>query len=132
VTEIRIRQDHQQGYEIDLAQAIAYVRDGRDEDGDRVCRVVITEVYTEDTDGGLDCNRRPILHKAGEYVFGRQVEIGAREVRFGRSADATISWASSGQQTPAEAKVYAEMVTLAATIAEAANKAAAKAVEQDA
>jgi hypothetical protein len=122
--EIKIRQDHENGYDIDLATAIAVARDGKDTDGHRASRVVVTLVYSEDTDGGKDYRGQRITHKAGEYVFGRQIEIYARGTRFGAPSDAYISWASSGSMTPADATVWGQMLTTATTIAAEANRPA--------
>jgi hypothetical protein len=117
---IKIRADHEHGTDITLGQAIEFARGGRNEYGDRVPRVVVALTYAADTDGGKDWRGKPVLYKAGQPVFACQVEVHSRCAGFALQ-DACMSWATFGGATPADAKVWVEMISLASAITEAAN-----------
>jgi hypothetical protein len=118
---IKIRADHENGRELTLAEA---TRAAMNLDG-QTTRIFVTAVYAEDTNGGLDFHKRPIVHPAGQAVFGLDAEIQSRRVRFGENVDAAVSISGIASHSPEIAMLRAQCYVTAAQIAAAANAAAA-------
>lgn len=106
----RIRRDDEHGLDLDLATAITIVREGCDARRQPVARITITRVY--DTDTGE--------HDAGDPVPGDSIEISAAGITYGTPHGPGIAWASQRARTALEARASAELLTIAALIAEAA------------
>lgn len=119
--EIKIRAGHSNGPVLTQTEAVFRLM-GIDERNTGL--VYVTPAYTEDTAVGRH------TYKAGEAVFGLDVEVYPREIRFGQDDDAKISIGGSGAKTPEVAEAHARCYMLAIQIAATANAAAA--VQRDA
>jgi hypothetical protein len=116
VTTIKIREDHENGTELDFQAAVqAALGTGR------ATRVVVTLVHEQDTDSGRAYGGKPITHKAGEAIFGMQAEVMARRAKYGQDEDATVSISGIASHDPVTAVARAQCYMLAAEIATTAN-----------
>jgi hypothetical protein len=64
---------------------------------------------------------RTLTYQQGEPIFGEEVAIYGRWVFQEHFANAQVGWASGGSMSTEEARLKLELITLAISIAEAAN-----------
>ena len=83
--------------------------------------VLVVATYPADTDEQV--GRKTVSHREGEPIFGQEVTVYGRETAWGQPEprDAQISMGSIGTHDTATAQLRLSLLTLAISLAEAAN-----------
>lgn len=121
--QIRFRANRGYGPDLTFAQAAQAAAGDNDRGYWHGEYISVVAVYAERTVEPAAYQVIEKVHEAGEPVWGLEVTVNPRDERYAALAPAQVNWSALGTQDTATAQLFAELITLAAQIADAANAA---------